>query len=88
MVMPDGHDADEFHAQVLDRYDLSLGNGLGQLARKVFRIAHLGDFNELMLSGTLAGVEMDLSAAGVSRRNGGITAALTSRISHRRIVGV
>ena len=39
MVMPDGHDADEFHAQVLDRYDLSLGNGLGQLARKVFRIA-------------------------------------------------
>lgn len=78
VVMPDGHDADEFRARVLDRYDLSLGNGLGRLARKVFRIGHLGDFNELMLSGTLAGVEMGLSAAGVPHRSGGVTAALAS----------
>src|SRR5262249_35251695 len=63
VVMPDGHDADRLRAAILDRFDLSLGTGLGQLRGRVFRIGHLGDFNDLMLAGTLAGVEMGLAAA-------------------------
>ena len=74
--MPEGHDADAFRAAVLRHYDLSLGNGLGQLAGRVFRIGHLGDFNALMLAGTLAGVEMGLRRAGVPHRRGGVQAAL------------
>jgi alanine-glyoxylate transaminase/serine-glyoxylate transaminase/serine-pyruvate transaminase len=76
IVMPDGHDADLFRRKVLERYDLSLGTGLGRLGGKVFRIGHLGFFNDLMLCGTLAGVEMGLSLAGVPHRPGGVQAAL------------
>jgi len=76
IVMPDGHDADAFRRVVLERFDMSLGAGLGRLKGTVFRIGHLGDFNDLMLAGTLAGVEMGLSAAKVPFTRGGVTAAL------------
>jgi alanine-glyoxylate transaminase/serine-glyoxylate transaminase/serine-pyruvate transaminase len=61
---------------ILDRFDMSLGTGLGKVQGTVFRIGHLGDFNDLMLAGTLAGVEMGLAAAGVPHRKGGVQAAL------------
>ena len=76
VVMPAGHDADAFRAVILERFDMSLGAGLGRLKGKVFRIGHLGDFNDLMLAGTLAGVEMGLAAAEVPFKRGGVTAAL------------
>jgi alanine-glyoxylate transaminase/serine-glyoxylate transaminase/serine-pyruvate transaminase len=76
VVMPEGHDADAFRKIVLERFDMSLGAGLGKLKGKVFRIGHLGDFNDLMLAGTLSGVEMGLAAAGVPFKRGGVTAAL------------
>ena len=76
VLMPEGHDADAFRATALEHYNLSLGNGLNRLAGKVFRIGHLGDFNELMLAGTLSGIEMGLSVAGVPHRRGGVQAAL------------
>ena len=63
--MPEGHDADAFREKVLRRYNLSLGNGLSKLAGKVFRIGHLGDFNELMLAGTLSGIDLGLAVTGV-----------------------
>ena len=78
VIMPEGHDADHFRKITLERYDLSLGTGLGKLKGKIFRIGHLGDFNELMLMGTLAGVEMGLRAAGVPHRSGGVQAAMDS----------
>jgi len=73
---PEGHDADALRKLVLDRFDLSLGTGLARHKGKVFRIGHLGDFNDLMLLGTLGGVEMGLSLAGVPHRKGGVTAAM------------
>ena len=76
VLMPEGHDADGFRKVVLERYNMSLGNGLSKVAGKVFRIGHLGDFNELSLAGTLAGVEMGLAAAGVPHRKGGVQAAM------------
>ena len=76
VLMPLGHDADRFRKVVLDRFNLSLGNGLGKIQGKVFRIGHLGDFNALMLAGTLAGIEMGLAVAGVPHRKGGVQAAL------------
>ena len=76
VLMPNGHDADRFRQVVLERYDMSLGTGLGKLAGRVFRIGHLGSFNDLMLAGTLSGVEMGLAAAGVPHKEGGVTAAL------------
>ncbi len=76
VVMPEGHDADGFRKVVLERYNMSLGNGLGRVAGKVFRIGHLGDFNELSLAGTLAGIEMGLEAAGVPHSKGGVQAAI------------
>ena len=76
VVMPEGHDADRFRALTLDRFNMSLGTGLGKLKGRVFRIGHLGDFNDLMLAGTLSGVEMGLSAANVPFKPGGVTAAL------------
>jgi len=81
VIMPEGHDADAFRKIVLDRFDMSLGAGLGKLKGKVFRIGHLGDFNDLMLAGTLGGVEMGLAAAGVPFTRGGITAALDYLVS-------
>jgi alanine-glyoxylate transaminase/serine-glyoxylate transaminase/serine-pyruvate transaminase len=76
VVMPEGHDADALRKLILERFDLSLGTGLGRLKGKVFRIGHLGDFNDLMLAGTLCGVEMGLALAGVPFAHGGVTAAL------------
>jgi len=76
VLMPHGHDADRFRSITLDKYDLSLGTGLGKLKGKIFRIGHLGDFNDLMLLGALAGVEMGLRAAGVPYRRGGAQAAI------------
>ena len=81
VVIPDGHDADVLRRIVLERFDLSLGTGLGKLKGKVFRIGHLGDFNDLMLAGTLSGVEMGLAAAGVPHIPGGVTAALNYLVS-------
>ncbi len=76
VLMPPGHDADKFRKIVLDNFDMSLGTGLAKLAGKVFRIGHLGDFNELTLMGTLAGVEMGLALAGVPHQRGGVAAAM------------
>lgn len=76
VLVPDGHSADAFRAITLERFNMSLGNGLGKVADKVFRIGHLGDFNELMLLGTLAGVEMGLGLAGVPHQKGGVQAAM------------
>ena len=73
---PEGHDADKLRALILDRFDMSLGTGLGKLAGKVFRIGHLGSFNDLMLAGTLSGVEMGLRLAGIPHTPGGVLAAL------------
>jgi alanine-glyoxylate transaminase/serine-glyoxylate transaminase/serine-pyruvate transaminase len=78
VLLPEGHDADRLRRLILEHYDLSLGTGLGQLAGKAFRIGHLGWFNDLMLAGTLSGVEMGLRHAGVPYRAGGIMAALDS----------
>lgn len=74
--MPAGHDADRLRAVILDRFDMSLGQGLGRQKGQLFRIGHLGHFNDLMLCGTLAGVEMGLRAAGVPYRPGGLDAAM------------
>ncbi|MCF3934744.1 aminotransferase class V-fold PLP-dependent enzyme [Acuticoccus sp. M5D2P5] len=74
--MPEGHDADAFRKVVLENFNMSLGNGLSKLSGKVFRIGHLGDFNDLMLMGTLSGVEMGLELADVPHRKGGTEAAM------------
>jgi len=76
VVMPDGHDADRFRQVALDQFDMSLGAGLAKVKGKVFRIGHLGHFNDLMLMGTLAGVEMGLELARVPHRKGGVVAAM------------
>jgi alanine-glyoxylate transaminase/serine-glyoxylate transaminase/serine-pyruvate transaminase len=70
------HDADAFRRLVLERFNMSLGTGLARLAGRVFRIGHLGDFNDLTLLGTLGGVEMGLQAAGIPHRKGGVQAAI------------
>ncbi|MBI2458375.1 MAG: aminotransferase class V-fold PLP-dependent enzyme, partial [candidate division NC10 bacterium] len=64
VMLPDGHDADALRKVILERFDMSLGTGLGKLKGKISRIGHLGDFNDLMLAGTLSGVEMGLALAG------------------------
>jgi alanine-glyoxylate transaminase / serine-glyoxylate transaminase / serine-pyruvate transaminase len=84
VLLPDGHNEAAFRAVVLDRFNMSLGSGLGKTAGKVFRIGHLGDFNELMLAGTLAGVEMGLDLAGIPHRKGGIDAAMDYLIEQKR----
>jgi alanine-glyoxylate transaminase/serine-glyoxylate transaminase/serine-pyruvate transaminase len=76
VLMPDGHSEVDFRKAVLERYNMSLGSGLGKIANKVFRIGHLGDFNDLTLLGTLCGVEMGLGAAGVPHKKGGVDAAM------------
>jgi alanine-glyoxylate transaminase/serine-glyoxylate transaminase/serine-pyruvate transaminase len=76
VMTPAGHDADGLRKRILEAFDMSLGTGLGKLAGKVFRIGHLGDFNDLMLVGTLAGVEMGLELAAVPHRKGGVQAAM------------
>ena len=77
VLTPRGHDAARLLDVALDRFDVALGVGLGKLAGRVFRIGHLGDFNDLGLLGTLAGVEMGLALAGVPHRPGGVGAALS-----------
>ena len=76
--VPEGHSADALRSAILEAFDMSLGSGLGRLADSVFRIGHLGAFNDLMLAGTLSGVEMGLHLAGVPHRRGGVDAALAS----------
>src|SRR5215472_7664631 len=74
--MPQGYDADQLRAAILERFDLSLGQGLGKHKGQLFRVGHLGHFNDLMLCGTLSGVEMGLQQAGVPSRRGGVAVAL------------
>ena len=74
--MPQGHSEIKFREAVLDRFNLSLGSGLTKMRDKVFRIGHLGDFNDLMLAGTLAGIEMGLELTGVPHKKGGVAAAM------------
>lgn len=76
VLMPQGHDADKLREIILESFDMSLGTGLSKLAGKIFRIGHLGHFNDLMLAGTLSGVEMGLRLAEVPHKSGGTTAAL------------
>ncbi len=76
LFMPEGHDADAYRRLVFERYNVALGAGLGKLKGRVFRIGHLGDFNEAMLAGTLGAVEMGLACAGVPFSRGGVQAAL------------
>jgi alanine-glyoxylate transaminase/serine-glyoxylate transaminase/serine-pyruvate transaminase len=82
--MPEGHNADLLRKVILDAFDMSLGAGLSKLAGKVFRIGHLGSFNDLMLTGTLGGVEMGLQLANVPHKAGGITAALQYLVQTKR----
>ena len=76
VLMPEGHDEAGFRKVVLEQFNMSLGSGLGKVAGKVFRIGHLGDFNDLMLAGTLSGIEMGLALAGVPHKKGGVAATL------------
>ena len=76
VLLPEGHDADHLREVILDAYDMSLGTGLGKMRGKIFRIGHLGHFNDLMLCGTLCGVEMGLARAGIPHKAGGVAAAL------------
>lgn len=84
ILLPEGHDESAFRALVLDRFNMSLGSGLGKVAGRVFRIGHLGDFNDLMLAGTLSGVEMGLDLAGIPHRKGGVSAALEYLTEQRK----
>jgi alanine-glyoxylate transaminase/serine-glyoxylate transaminase/serine-pyruvate transaminase len=87
VVMPAGHDADKLRDVILEHFDMSLGMGLSKLKGKVFRIGHLGDFNDLTLMGTLSGVEMGLELAGVPHRKGGVLAAMDFLAGQARIAG-
>ena len=81
VVMPDAKGANALRAQILDDFDMSLGTGLNKVADRVFRIGHLGDFNDLMLMGTLCGVEMGLARAGVPHQPVGVQAAMAYLVS-------
>jgi alanine-glyoxylate transaminase/serine-glyoxylate transaminase/serine-pyruvate transaminase len=74
--VPEGCDADNLRKIILEKFNMSLGNGLGKLQGKVFRIGHMGDFNELMLAGTLSGIEMGLAIAKIPFHKGGVQAAI------------
>lgn len=76
VLLPAGHDADKVREIILERFDMSLGAGLGKMKGRIFRIGHLGDFNDLTLAGTLCGVEMGLQLAGVPIKAAGVQAAL------------
>ena len=82
VLLPEGHNADQFRATVLENFNMSLGNGLSKLAGKVFRIGHLGDFNDLMMLGTLSGVEMGLELAGIPHQSGGVAKAMSHLSAH------
>jgi alanine-glyoxylate transaminase/serine-glyoxylate transaminase/serine-pyruvate transaminase len=85
VFVPEGQDADRLRRIILDNFDMSLGAGLSKLAGKVFRIGHLGSFNDLMLAGTLSGVEMGLELAGIPHNPGGTTAALCSLVASTEV---
>jgi alanine-glyoxylate transaminase/serine-glyoxylate transaminase/serine-pyruvate transaminase len=87
VLMPSGHSADRFRRITLERFNLSLGNGLSKIADKVFRIGHLGDFNDLMLMATLSGVEMGMELAGVPYNKGGSQAAMDYLTGQETTVG-
>jgi len=87
VVMPAGHDADKLREAILQHFDMSLGMGLTKLKGKIFRIGHLGDFNDLTLMGTLAGVEMGFDLAGIPYRKGGVLAAMEFLAGQARIAG-
>jgi len=76
ILLPEGHDSDSLRKVILDEYNMSLGMGLNKIKGKVFRIGHLGDFNDLMLAGTLAGVEMGLKKSKIPFKSGGLMAAI------------
>ena len=80
--MPEGHSADALRARILERCNMSLGNGLGKLKDRVFRIGHLGDFGDLQLIGALGGVEIGLRVAGVPHQRGGVQAAVDALAQH------
>lgn len=82
VLMPDERGADALRAEILDSFDMSLGTGLNKVADRVFRIGHLGDFNDLMLMGTLCGVEMGMIRAGVAHNKGGVQAGLQYLATH------
>ncbi|WP_170473260.1 pyridoxal-phosphate-dependent aminotransferase family protein [Ruegeria arenilitoris] len=82
VLMPNNKGADKLRAEILDSFDMSLGTGLNKIADRVFRIGHLGDFNDLMLMGTLCGVEMGLMRAGVAHKKGGAQAAMEYLAEH------
>ena len=83
VLLPQGHDADGFRKVVLENFNVSLGNGLGNLSGKLFRIGHLGDFNEPMLLGTLGAIEMGLELAQIPHRPGGVRAAMNSLVEKK-----
>jgi alanine-glyoxylate transaminase/serine-glyoxylate transaminase/serine-pyruvate transaminase len=74
--LPEGHSADALRAAILEKFNMSLGSGLGRLSDRVFRIGHLGELGDLQLIGTLGGIEMGLALAGVPYRPGGVQAAM------------
>jgi alanine-glyoxylate transaminase/serine-glyoxylate transaminase/serine-pyruvate transaminase len=84
IFMPANYDADKLREVILENFDMSLGAGLSKLARKVFRIGHLGHFNDLTLMGTLSGVEMGLRLAGIPHKDGGVAAAMKSLVAAAR----
>jgi alanine-glyoxylate transaminase/serine-glyoxylate transaminase/serine-pyruvate transaminase len=84
VYMPEGQDADKLRAVILENFDMSLGAGLSKLAGKIFRIGHLGAFNDLTLMGTLSGVEMGLKLAGVPHKTGGVLAAMDSLMASQK----
>ena len=84
VLLPQGHDADAFRKKVLECFNVSLGNGLGRLNGKVFRIGHLGDLNEPMLLGTLGAIEMGLELAKIPHRPEGVRAAMSNLIENNR----
>ncbi|MFZ1806657.1 MAG: aminotransferase class V-fold PLP-dependent enzyme [Cyclobacteriaceae bacterium] len=84
LIIPEGHNADELRAVILKKYNMSLGSGLGKLKSNIFRIGHLGDFNELMLMGTLSGVEMGMELVKIPFHKGGVQAAMTYLTDHKR----
>jgi len=83
---PEGHDADRLRKIILQNFDMSLGAGLGKLAGRAFRVGHLGSFNDLMLAGTLSGVEMGLRLAGIPHKEGGVMAALDSLTPAAKVI--
>ncbi len=87
VMVPEGHDADAFRKMVLENFDMSLGTGLGKLKGRAFRIGHIGHFNDLMLMGTLSGVEMGLDLSKVPHRAGGVNAAMEI-LKKRELVAV